>query len=126
MKINKKMKIDRVFIDKVLGMTESRKDMEDKLMELLEIKDYHKATEKEKRLLRKLDLYILGRDMQIIELSGKAFSKQKKVHKIKEKKLCWSDFCYKSLNGSYYVWDLGETDETLKKLGYDINFEKDI
>ena len=33
MKINKKMKIDRVFIDKVLGMTESRKDMEDKLME---------------------------------------------------------------------------------------------
>ena len=78
-----KMKIDRMFIDKILGMTESRKEMEDKLMKVLEISDYHNATEKEKRLLKNITLYILGRDMQIIESTAKEILKKKKKKAIK-------------------------------------------
>ena len=42
--------IKREFVDKVLGMSGTKQEMENKIIELLELKDYFKATTKEASL----------------------------------------------------------------------------
>ena len=71
-----KIKIDRMFIDKILGMTETRAEMEAKIVKALEFKNYPKnATSRDFRVIRNISFLILGRDMHIIELSGKEAQK---------------------------------------------------
>ncbi len=63
--------VNNQFMDKILGMSESRKDMEDKVLELLELKDYMSSTEKERGIVRAISSFILGHDMKMIGLTAK-------------------------------------------------------
>lgn len=66
------MKIDRGFIDLVLGKTESRMEMELSVVKALGLSNYpDKVTSKEFEIIRNVSYLILSRDMRIIELSAK-------------------------------------------------------
>ncbi len=75
----KKLKIDRTFVDIILGKTESRQEAEIEVLFLLGYKNYKNVTKEDFELIRKITMYALGRDMKIIELTAKHIKKEYKI-----------------------------------------------
>ena len=66
------IKIDRELIDGVLGDTEDRKQAEETAIDLLGLKNYFDNP----KMIKKVTMFILERDMKMIELTARHIKKK--------------------------------------------------